>query len=171
MQLHCTYTYMRLTLIRKGTIVHRGTQLPHVITFKVKQPGHFGPRCLSPCISNFWSCYSVVTLYSHVIRVFLPSQPGSEKHNQEKKSPQTFAHLVNFSKICQPCLIIMQSCYFDYRINKTYTFSLRDLRFMLFTLSPGMTCAKDDRLLFFISIAHKSMRKSNYIASQFEVTH
>ena len=34
----------------------------------------------------------------HVIRVRLFSQSASENHNQEKKSPQTFAHLMNFSK-------------------------------------------------------------------------
>ena len=33
----------------------------------------------------------------HVIGVRLSSQSASEKHNQEK-SPQTFAHLANFSK-------------------------------------------------------------------------
>ena len=45
-----------------------------------------------------------------------------EKQNQEKeKSPQTFAHPVHFSKCVLPCLIIIQSCYFDYRINKLFT--------------------------------------------------
>ena len=35
------------------------------------------------------------------------------KHTIKRKSPQTFAHLVNFSKMYLPCLIIIQSCYFD----------------------------------------------------------
>ena len=58
----------------------------------------------------------------HVIGVCLPSQSVPKKHNQEK-SPQTFAHLVNFSEMCPPCLIIIQSCYCDYRINKPSTYS------------------------------------------------
>ena len=36
------------------------------------------------------------TSHNRVIRIGLPSQSAYEKHNQEK-SPQTFAHLVNFS--------------------------------------------------------------------------
>ena len=54
-----------------------------------------------------------------MIGACLPNQSALEKHNQEK-SPQTFAHLVNFSrKMCLPCLIInFCCCYFDYRINK-----------------------------------------------------
>ena len=35
------------------------------------------------------------------------------------KNHKTFAHLVYFSKMCLPCLIIIQSC-FDYRINKLF---------------------------------------------------
>ena len=40
----------------------------------------------------------VKPFHSHVIGVCLLSQSASEKYNREKKSPQTFAHLVNFSK-------------------------------------------------------------------------
>ena len=36
----------------------------------------------------------------------------------KKKSPQTFAHLVHFSKN----VWFMQSCYFDYRINKPFAY-------------------------------------------------
>ena len=57
----------------------------------------------------------------HVIGVRLLRQSASEKHNQEKGSPQTFAQLVNFFKMCLPYLRIIQSCYFDYRINKPFT--------------------------------------------------
>ena len=42
------------------------------------------------------------------------------KRTIKKKGPQTFAHLVGFLKKCLPCLIITQSCYFDYRINKPF---------------------------------------------------
>ena len=41
----------------------------------------------------------------------------------KKKSPQTFARFVNFSKMCLPCLIIMKSCYIGCRINKLFTCS------------------------------------------------
>ena len=33
-----------------------------------------------------------------VIGLYLPNQSASKKHNQEEKSPQTFAHLMNFSE-------------------------------------------------------------------------
>ena len=36
------------------------------------------------------------------------------------KSPHAFAHLVNSYKIVLPCSIIIQSCSFDYRINKPF---------------------------------------------------
>ena len=65
------------------------------------------------CFINEW----------HVIEVCLLSQSAPKKHNQEKKSPHTFAHLTNFSKMCRPCLIIIQSCYFYNRINKAFTCS------------------------------------------------
>ena len=45
---------------------------------------------------------------SHVTRVYLPGQSAPEKHNEGNKSPQTFAHLMNFSKMCLPCFLIMQ---------------------------------------------------------------
>ena len=45
------------------------------------------------------------------------------KSTIKKKSPETFAHLENFSKMCLPCLIIIRSCYFDYRLNKPFTYS------------------------------------------------
>ena len=56
----------------------------------------------------------------HVIRVYRPSQSAPEKHNQ---SPQTFAHLVNFSITSPTCLITIQFCCFVYKINKPFTCS------------------------------------------------
>ena len=50
-----------------------------------------------------------------------PSQSAPRKHNQEN-SPYTLVHLLN-SQMCRPCLIIIKSCYFDYRINKLLTCS------------------------------------------------
>ena len=36
----------------------------------------------------------------------LPAQPISIRKAKSRKNPQTFAHLVNVSKLCQPCLIM-----------------------------------------------------------------
>ena len=80
----------------------------------------------------------IMSYSCHVIGV---CHSASETHNQQSshhvigfsdlidlcvikiKSPQTFAHIVNFSKTLLPCLIIMQSCYFDCRINKPFACS------------------------------------------------
>ena len=58
----------------------------------------------------------------HVIRVCPPSQSASKKHNQEKKSIYLCAPR-EFPKNCLPCLIIIQSCYFDCRISKLFSTS------------------------------------------------
>ena len=78
----------------------------------------------------------------HVIGVCLLSQSAPGKHNQEKKSPHTFAHLVNFIEMCLPCLIIMQSCYFDYRINNTFVCSRRLIAFLALSLYLGVLLAQ-----------------------------
>ena len=54
------------------------------------------------------------------------SLPASKKHNQEEKK----AHIPLrtswiLKQMCQPCLVIIQSCYFDYRINKPFAYSRR----------------------------------------------
>ena len=59
---------------------------------------------------------------SHVIRVFLPSQSASEKHNQEKPHKPLRASWTS-RKIRLSCLIIIKSCYFGNRINKPFTCS------------------------------------------------
>ena len=45
------------------------------------------------------------------------------KSTIKQKWPHTFAQLANFSKTCLPWLIIIQSCYFYYRINKPFACS------------------------------------------------
>ena len=47
-----------------------------------------------------YSCQNLKCTSIHVIGVCFPSESASEKHNQEKKSPQTFVHLLNFAKKC-----------------------------------------------------------------------
>ena len=52
----------------------------------------------------------------------LPPQPISARKVQpRKKSPQTFAHLMNFPN--KPCFIIIECCFFDYGINRLFTCS------------------------------------------------
>ena len=56
---------------------------------------------------------------NHVIGVCLPSQSAPKKHIQEKRP---LSH-TSFPQNCLPCLIIVQSCYCDNRINKTFVYS------------------------------------------------
>ena len=76
-----------------------------------------------------WTCRLVKDIRSVNSRAFSSTcwplglsrsaQPISTRQAQSRiKSPQTFAYLVNFSNMCLPCLIIIQSCYCDYRMNK-----------------------------------------------------
>ena len=52
-------------------------------------------------------------------------------------------------KMCPPCLIIIQSCYFDYRIDRPFTWSLCVIAFhSLFTRSRCTTSAKDHGLFY-----------------------
>ena len=77
-------------------------------------------------------------------------QSAPEKHNQgktknnknnNKKSTYLCAPREFLKQICRPCLIIIQSCYFDLRINK-HMFSLLDLRFALFSRDLGVLRAQ-----------------------------
>ena len=85
-------------------------------------------------VSFAWRAFESKYIASHMIGVRLQSQSASKKHNQVKKSPDTFAHFKKKSQkyFGYACLIIIQSCYFDYRANKTFRmFSLCDLRFLI----------------------------------------
>ena len=70
---------------------------------------------------------------NHVIGVCLSSQSAHENHNQEKKPTHLCAPREFLKKMCLPCLIITQSCYFHYRINTLRVLSLRVLRFVFST--------------------------------------
>ena len=61
--------------------------------------------------------------YFHVIRVYLLSQSASEKHSQEKKAHKPLRTSWISPKMYLPCLIITQSCYFDYRMNTPLAYS------------------------------------------------
>ena len=87
--------------------------------------------------------------------------------NQHPKStikkiiPQAFAHLVNFSKkMCLPCLLIEQSYYFDYRINKPFVCSRCVI---CVSCSVRVISTYYARKGFFILITHKSTRLENPI--------
>ena len=82
--------------------------------------GMFPFNC--PCRCMGFSLLLLLCSNIHVIAVCLPSQSASRKHSQEK-SPQSFAHLVNFYKNMSARLIIIKSRYFDSRINIPFTCS------------------------------------------------
>ena len=89
---------------------------------------------------------------SNVIRVI--DYPANQK---KTKSPVFFTPLVNFSQMCPPCWIIIQSCYFDYKINKPYACSHG---MICLPCSVHLRCVQ--RIMgFFILITHKSMRLEN----------
>ena len=87
----------------------------------------------------------------HVIGVCLLSQSASEKHSQEK-SPETFAHLVNFSKNV--------SAMFDNRTILLFWLKNEQI-FRMICVSCSTYYARN--LGFFILITHKSMRSKNPI--------
>ena len=73
-------------------------------------------------ISKIFPYYGRGTVFPVVSMWLEFARPANQhpKRTIKKKGPQTFAHLVGFLKKCLPCLIITQSCYFDYRINKPF---------------------------------------------------
>ena len=96
---------------------------------------------------NLWLEALVCQYPIDVIRVYLTSQSALEKHNQEKKCPQTFAHLVNFSNNV--------SAMFDNHTILLFWLEWTNLSHVLaawsafralFTWSRRTTCAKDHRL-------------------------
>ena len=57
----------------------------------------------------------------HLIEVCMLSHSASEKHSQEKNPTNLCAPRELL--LCLPCLIIVQSCYFGYTMNKPFAFS------------------------------------------------
>ena len=72
---------------------------------------------------------------------------SAKKYNQEKK-PTNLCALREFLKKCLPCLIIIQSCYCDYRIYKTFTCSRCELVFVL--CSRDLDILRAQRIIGFI---------------------
>ena len=110
-------SYSGLIHILSSASLHPPAQLPPTFT---STPPPTPTPLLSPGVS--------VTI--HVLCKFpyfpcgqcFPAQPIS-KLQSRKWSPQTLAHLVNFSKHGLPCLMIIKSCYFDCRIIQSFTCS------------------------------------------------
>ena len=66
--------------------------------------------------------------------------------------------------MCLPCLIIIKSCQFDYRINKPSAHSRCVVCVScIVQWSWGTTCAKDHRLFLTLKITHKSTKSENPI--------
>ena len=106
-------------------------------------------------LSDSLSFY-ITTIANHVIRVSLPSQSESEKHNQEKK-PTNLCAPRELLQWCVCCLIIIQSL-----PSFTIMFSLYDLRFVF--CSRDLDVLRAQRIMgFFICITHKSTRSEKPI--------
>ena len=129
----------------------------------------------------------------HTIGVRLLSQSAFDKSTIKRKKAHILLHTPCFSqKICLPCLIIIQSCYFDYRINKPFACSRCDhdhvmfdnhtISFfftiestilshawsafrLLFTWSRRTTRAKDHRLFYFNYPQINEVGKSDHMNS------
>ena len=93
-------------------------------------------------ISCDWSCQ--------------PSQSASEKHDQERKAHMplrpSWISFKKLKKMCLPCLLILQSCYFDYRTNTS------------FACSRCVICLSCDLDELRAESTHKSTRPENPIA-------
>ena len=75
-----------------------------------------------------------------MIRVSCPANQHPESTNQEKTA---------LKQMCRPCLIIIRSCYFEYRANKPFTCSPLDLRFVL--CSRGLDVVRAQRIIGFFN--------------------
>ena len=89
----------------------------------------------------------------------LPSQPISIRNAQlRKKSPDSFAHFVNFSKNVSAMFDNQRIC----RMSNFHVFLLRDLRFVL--CSRDLDVLRAQRIIgFLILITHKSARLENTV--------
>ena len=113
-------------------------------------------------IKPAWTC--VHTPYLQRDRS-LPVQPIStrQKHNKKKEPTNLCAPPEFLKQMCLPCLIVIKSCYFHYRINKPFACSRCYLRSVLG--SRDLDVLRAQRIIgFFILITHKSTRSENAIA-------
>ena len=106
----------------------------------------------SSCLSSLYHGSSQWNTFQCDQTNWLPSQ--SEK---KQKALYSLHPLWISQNMCLPCWIIIQSCYFDYKINKPYA---RSHGMICLPCSVHLRCVQ--RIMgFFILITHKSMRLEN----------
>ena len=105
---------------------------------------------------------NLVSATSHVIRVGLPSQSEPQKHNPEKKAHKPLHTSCISQEMYLPCLIIIQSCYFDYRIYKPFTCS-RCVICVLCSIHLISAYAKDHGLFYLNYPQISEVRKSDHM--------
>ena len=128
------------------TLSESNVSEPDMRNFWEVVTSHVQPRLSGGHVDFFIPLTETGTVFSnnHVTGVCLPSQSASKKHNQEKKPTNLCAPRAFLKRMCLPCLIIIHSCYFDYRISKPFACS-RMFRSLL-TWSRRTTRPKDHRL-------------------------
>ena len=96
----------------------------------------------------------------------LPSQSASKEHNQEKEAHKPLRTSFISKKMYLSCLIIMQSCYCDYRINKPFACS-RCVICVSCSVHVILTCTTraKDHGLFFNHQQIKEVEKSSHTVS------
>ena len=105
---------------------------------------------------------NLVSAKSHMIRVGLPSQSEPQKHNPEKKAHKPLHTSCISQEMYLPCLIIIQSCYFDYRIYKPFTCS-RCVICVLCSIHLISAYAKDHGLFYLNYPQITEVRKSDHM--------
>ena len=101
-----------------------------------------------------------------MISICLPNQSASKKHSHEKKAHKPLHTPLISPKINLPCLIIIQSCYFDYRINKRLPYShyvTNDLLFVLCSLDLDILSAQ--RIVGFFYLNYHTYQRGRKIRS------
>ena len=125
--------------------------------------GHQWPQVTSERSSGTWKWPLRPGKLANQHSKSLLAQPISTRKAQSSKNGHKPLRTSWVSpKTCPPCLTIIQSCYFDYRISKSFACSrcvipLRDLCFVL--CSVYLDVLRAQRIMgFFILITHKSAR-------------
>ena len=81
-----------------------------------------------------------LTAYSAWLGIFLWRNQRTNQHPKGTVKP----HIPFFKQMCRPCLIIIKSCYCDYRINQfSHVLAAWSAFRALFTWSWCTACAKD----------------------------
>ena len=91
---------------------------------------------------------------------FCPANQLPKSTIKKEKKPMYLCAPPKFLSVCPPRLIIIQSCYFDYRVNKPFTSSCC----VIWVRSLDLDVLLAQRIMgLFYLITHKSMRSANTI--------